>query len=95
MTCVTGSNRQKLLNLAVFSMILAKKSVTDVMSVRSWRYLRVGGRGLCLGAGREAALSQKNAPKSRRLPYVRCTLCWAHFRIMRSFQIVLLLLHML
>ena len=35
------------------------------------RYLRVGGRGQCLGA--EKTRSQKNAPKSRRLPHVRCT----------------------
>ena len=39
------------------------------------RYLRVGGRGLCLGA--EKTRSQKNACKPRRLPHVRCTLCWA------------------
>jgi hypothetical protein len=38
------------------------------------RYLRVGGRGQCLGAGKTR--SQKNACKSRRLPHVRCTLCW-------------------
>jgi len=37
------------------------------------RYLRVGGRGQCLGA--EKTQSQKNAPKPRRLPHVRCTLC--------------------
>ena len=41
------------------------------------RYLRVGGRGLCLGA--EKTRSQKNACKSRRIPHVRCTLCWAAF----------------
>jgi len=35
------------------------------------RYLRVGGRGQCLGAGKTR--SEKNAPKSRRLPHVRCT----------------------
>jgi hypothetical protein len=35
------------------------------------RYLRWGGRGLCLGAGKTR--SQKNAHKSRRLPHVRCT----------------------
>jgi len=37
------------------------------------RYLRVGGRGQCLGA--EKTWSQKNAPKPRRIPHVRCTLC--------------------
>jgi transposase len=37
------------------------------------KYLRVGGRGQCLGA--EKTRSQKNACKSRRLPHVRCTLC--------------------
>ena len=37
------------------------------------RYLRVGGRGLCLGAGKTR--SQKKACKPRRLPHVRCTLC--------------------
>ena len=37
------------------------------------RYLRVGGRGFCLGA--EKTRSQKNACKSRRIPHVRCTLC--------------------
>jgi len=41
------------------------------------RYLRVGGCGQCLGAGRTR--SQKNAPKSRWLPHVRCTLCWAFY----------------
>jgi len=30
----------------------------------------VGGRGQCLGAGREAARSQKNAPKTGRIPPV-------------------------
>jgi hypothetical protein len=44
-------------------------------SYNGLRYLRVGGRGQCLGAGKTR--SQKNAPKSRRLPHVRCTLCWA------------------
>jgi hypothetical protein len=39
------------------------------------RYLRVGGRGFCLGA--EKNRSQKNAPKCRRIPHVRCTRCWA------------------
>ena len=38
------------------------------------RYLRVGGRGFCLGAGKTR--SHKNAYKSRRIPHVRCTLCW-------------------
>jgi len=38
------------------------------------RYLRVGGRGQCLGAGQTR--SQKNACKPRRIPHVRCTLCW-------------------
>jgi len=33
------------------------------------RYLRVGGRGQCLGA--EKSRSQKNACKSHRLPHVR------------------------
>jgi len=37
------------------------------------RYLRVGGRGLCLGAGKTQ--SQKNAWKCRRIPHVGCTLC--------------------
>jgi hypothetical protein len=37
------------------------------------RYWRWGGRGLCLGVGK--ARSQKNAPKTRRLPPVRYTLC--------------------
>jgi len=37
------------------------------------RYLRVGGCGQGLGAGK--ARSQKNASKPRRLPHVRCTLC--------------------
>jgi len=41
--------------------------------------LRVGGRGQCLEAGKTR--SQKNACKSRRLPHVRCTLCWAVFRL--------------
>jgi len=41
------------------------------------RYLRVGGRGQCLGAGK--ARSQKNARKCRRIPPVKCTLCWATF----------------
>ena len=39
------------------------------------RYLRVGGCGLCLGAGKTR--SQKNARKCRRIPHVRCTLCSA------------------
>ena len=38
------------------------------------RYLRVGGRGQCLGA--EKTRSQKNTCKPRRLPHVGCTLCW-------------------
>jgi len=38
------------------------------------RYLRVGGRGFCLGAGKTR--SQKNAWKGRRIPHVRCTLCY-------------------
>ena len=37
------------------------------------RYLRVGGRGFCLGAGKTR--SEKNAWKCRRIPHVRCTLC--------------------
>ena len=41
------------------------------------RYLRVGGRGQDLGAGKTR--SQKNAPKCRRIPHVRCTPCWAVF----------------
>jgi len=36
-------------------------------------YLRVGGRGFCLGAGKTR--SEKNARKCRRIPHVRCTLC--------------------
>jgi hypothetical protein len=46
------------------------------------RYLRVGGRGQCLRA--EKTRSQKNAPKSRRLPHVRCTLCWHAFDLQDS-----------
>jgi len=37
------------------------------------RYLRVGGRGQCLGAGKTR--SEENARKCRRIPHVRCTLC--------------------
>jgi len=37
------------------------------------RYLRVGGRGFCLGAGKTR--SEENARKCRRIPHVRCTLC--------------------
>ena len=37
------------------------------------RYLRVGGRGFCLGGGQTR--SQKNARKPRRLPLVGCTRC--------------------
>jgi hypothetical protein len=37
------------------------------------RYLRVGGRGFCLGAGKTR--SEENAWKCRRIPHVRCTLC--------------------
>jgi hypothetical protein len=54
-----------------------KENSLPDLDTASNRYLRVGGRGFCLGAGREAARSQKNACKSRRLPHVRCTLCWA------------------
>ena len=39
-----------------------------------WRYLRVGGRGQGLGAGKTR--SEKNTRKCRRIPHVRCTLCW-------------------
>ena len=42
------------------------------------RYLRVGGRGFCLRVGK--SWSQKNAPKSRRFPHVRYTLCWKALR---------------
>ena len=42
------------------------------------RYLRVGGRGFCLGGGK--CRGQKNAPKSRRFPHVRYTLCWKALR---------------
>ena len=37
------------------------------------RYLRVGGRGQCLGAGKTR--SEKNTRKCRRIPHVRCMLC--------------------
>ena len=40
------------------------------------RYLRWGGRGFCLGAGKTR--SEKNARKCRRIPSVQCTLCWAN-----------------
>ena len=36
------------------------------------RYPQVGGRGLCLGAGKTR--SQKNPCKPRRIPSVQCTL---------------------
>ena len=39
------------------------------------RYLRVGGCGFCLRAVQTQ--SQKQAWKARRIPHVRCTLCWA------------------
>jgi len=40
------------------------------------RYWRWGGHGLCLGP--EKTRSQKNAcRRCRRIPSVRCTLCWA------------------
>ena len=42
------------------------------------RYLRVGGRGFCLREGK--CRGQKNAPKSRRFPHVRYTLCWKALR---------------
>jgi hypothetical protein len=43
------------------------------------RYLRVGGRGQGLGAGKTR--SEENARKRRRIPHVRCTPCSAavHF----------------
>jgi len=37
------------------------------------RYLRVGGRGQGLGAGKTRSV--ENARKRRRIPHVRCTLC--------------------
>ena len=39
------------------------------------RYLRVGGRGQCLRAGKTRSV--ENAWKCRRIPHVRCTLCSA------------------
>ena len=39
------------------------------------RYLLAGGRGFGLGAG--FCLGVENARKCRRIPPVRCTLCWA------------------
>jgi len=47
--------------------------VLKTMIPKGWangsRYLRVGGRGQCLGAGKTR--SEKNARKCRRIPHVR------------------------
>ena len=49
-------------------------------------YPRVGGRGQGLGAGKTR--SQKNARKCRRIPHVRCTLCWAVFAFQKSLVVL-------
>ena len=51
------------------------------MRANGLRYLRVGGRGQCLGA--EKTRSQKNAQKCGRIPSVQCTLCWVRFYFTR------------
>jgi hypothetical protein len=42
----------------------------------------VGGRGQGLKA--EKTQSQRKAPKTRRVPHIGCTLCWAGFPILRT-----------
>jgi len=56
------------LSLAMYVPLIVKAKPPNGL-----RYLRVGGRGQCLGAGKTR--SEKNARKCRRVPSVRCTLC--------------------
>ncbi len=71
---MTNAFRQ---SLSEFAFTLFCKTATNGL-----RYLRVGGRGFCLRA--EKTRSQKNARKCRRIPPVRCTLCWAVFRLPKT-----------
>jgi len=61
-----------LTHLAVEGRVSASTQ-NQALSAIGLRFLRVGGRGLCLGAGKTR--SQKNARKCRRIPHVRRTLC--------------------
>jgi len=53
------------------------EAIRDYSSPNGVRYPQVGGRGLCLEA--KKTRSRKNAPKTRRLPLVGRTLCWAAY----------------
>ena len=66
---------EKLLHPDIAKQRIIRKSLFIICSLapNGLRYLRVGGRGLCLRAGKTQ--SQKNACKSRRIPHVGCTLC--------------------
>ena len=60
-----------LLLFALCSLLFALCSLLFALPSNGLRYLRVGGRGFCLGAGKTR--SQKNARKCRRIPSVGCT----------------------
>ena len=68
-TKIRTTNKAVMVSLIFIEPLFCKKLPNGL------RYWRWGGRGFCLGA--EKTRSQKNACKSRRIPSVQCTLCWA------------------